>query len=89
MVIVPFRELDYNREAANAIRFKNLFQRMPEVYVPEVLTDLTTVGVMTMEWINGERLRTASISADVGEGMERIGGSADDLTLVEVCGART
>lgn len=31
-----FKELDYNREAANAMRFKQLFTRMPEVYVPEV-----------------------------------------------------
>jgi len=57
---------------------------MPEVYVPDVLTQLTTTSVMTMEWIEGERLRTASSSANVSEGMARIGGSADDLTLVEV-----
>lgn len=31
-----FKELDYNREAANAMRFKQLCTRMPEVYVPEV-----------------------------------------------------
>lgn len=76
-----FRELDYNREAANAARFKQLFARMPEVYVPEVYLPLTTTRVMTMEWVNGERLRTASSSGMQGGAGS---GSPEDLRLVEV-----
>ena len=39
------RELDYNREAANAAKFKALFLQMPEIYVPEVYMQYTTTGV--------------------------------------------
>lgn len=67
-----FKELDYTREAANAIRFKKLFLRMPEVYVPNMYTEYTKIRVMTMEWIEGERLRTAA------DGEARIGGGGLD-----------
>ncbi|KAG1672433.1 hypothetical protein FOA52_013219 [Chlamydomonas sp. UWO 241] len=76
-----FKELDYNREGANAARFKELFQRMPEVYVPTVYSELTTTRVMTMEWIEGERLRTAGEQQAEGRTVK---GSLDDLALVEV-----
>jgi predicted unusual protein kinase regulating ubiquinone biosynthesis (AarF/ABC1/UbiB family) len=54
---------DAHREASNAQRFAALFAFMPEVLVPAMLTDLTTRRVLVMEWIEGERLRTASRQA--------------------------
>lgn len=50
-------------EAANAIRFAQLFSFMPEVVVPKMYTEWTTTRVLVMEWIEGERLRTASSQA--------------------------
>ncbi|GAX74122.1 hypothetical protein CEUSTIGMA_g1571.t1 [Chlamydomonas eustigma] len=83
-----FRELNYTREAANAAKFKQLFKRMPEIYVPEMIPDFTTTGVMTMEWVEGERLRTASASGRKGgNNTESAGpskGNQEDLQLVEV-----
>eukprot|EP00798_Chlamydomonas_sp_ICE-L_P014464 gene14464-20478_t len=61
-----FKELDYTREAANARRFKTLFARMPEV--------------LTMEWVDGERLRSASSEERIDSAL----GNQDDLDLVEV-----
>lgn len=51
------------REAANAIRFAELFSFMPEVVVPKMYTEWTTARVLVMEWIEGERLRSASKQA--------------------------
>jgi aarF domain-containing kinase len=51
------------REAANAIRFAELFSFMPEVMVPKMFTEWTTSRVLVMEWIEGERLRSASRQA--------------------------
>ena len=57
-------ELDFRREASNALRTKLAFADDPRVYVPEVLPELTTSRVLTMEWIDGikindaERIRT-------------------------------
>jgi len=55
-----FRELDYTREAANAARFKALYEALPRVYVPRVYDRYTTAKVLVMEWVVGERLRSAS-----------------------------
>ena len=52
-----------HREAANAIRFAKLFSFMPEVVVPKMFTEWTTPRVLVMEWIEGERLRSASKQA--------------------------
>lgn len=51
------------REAANAIRFQKLFSFMPEVVVPQMFLEWTTSRVLVMEWIEGQRLRTASTQA--------------------------
>ncbi|KAG2498458.1 hypothetical protein HYH03_003712 [Edaphochlamys debaryana] len=58
-----FRELDYRIESDNARRFKELFSHLPQVYVPHIYDEFTTAKVLTMEWIEGERLRTAGASA--------------------------
>ncbi|GIL56849.1 hypothetical protein Vafri_12157 [Volvox africanus] len=57
-----FRELNYRTEAANARRFKELFSHLPQVYVPYIYDEYTTAKILTMEWIEGERLRTAGSS---------------------------
>jgi predicted unusual protein kinase regulating ubiquinone biosynthesis (AarF/ABC1/UbiB family) len=51
------------REAANAIRFAELFSFMPEVVVPNMYSQFTTPRVLVMQWIEGERLRSASSQA--------------------------
>jgi hypothetical protein len=48
-----------HREAANAERFAKLFSFMPEVVVPKMYTEYTTPRVLVMEWIQGDRLRSA------------------------------
>jgi aarF domain-containing kinase len=89
-----FRELDYRAEAANGERFAALYGDLDGVFVPGMRTDLTTRRVLVMEWVEGERLRTAYTAASDGaeEGGSGGGGAAgaprgssdDDLRLVEV-----
>lgn len=73
---------------------------MPEVAVPHMYTELTTPRVLVMEWIDGDRLRTASQQAPAAAaaaaspvaaaaaGSSRLGLSAaevaNDLRLVEI-----
>ncbi|KAF6253698.1 ABC1 family-domain-containing protein [Scenedesmus sp. NREL 46B-D3] len=73
-----FKELDYRREAANAIRFAELFSFMPEVVVPNMYSQFTTPRVLAMQWIEGERLRSASSQ------QQRPPQVAEDLRLVEI-----
>jgi hypothetical protein len=70
------------REAANAIRFAQVFAFMPEVVVPQMHLEFTTSRVLVMQWIEGERLRSASqvvaaaaAAATAGGGSSSRGGS--------------
>lgn len=77
-----FKELDYCQEARNGVKFGELYSHLDGVYVPKMVTDLTTPRVLIMEWIEGERLRTAysAVSSNDGAGSS----SPDDLRLVEI-----
>ncbi|PKI69961.1 hypothetical protein CRG98_009836 [Punica granatum] len=51
-----FREMDYRKEANNGIKFRELYGDIPDVSVPEMYVDYTTSKVLTMEWIEGQKL---------------------------------
>ncbi len=49
-------ELDYHHEARSILTFRRNLADFPEIYVPEVLRDLTTSRVLTMELIRGKKV---------------------------------
>lgn len=49
-------ELDFCREARNQQQFARHFAGDPRVRIPEIYSDLSTKRVLTMEWLNGEKL---------------------------------
>ncbi|KAK7271001.1 hypothetical protein RJT34_26571 [Clitoria ternatea] len=51
-----FREMDYNNEASNGVRFRNLYGSIPDVVVPLMYLEYTTRKILVMEWIEGEKL---------------------------------
>ncbi|XP_014512820.1 uncharacterized aarF domain-containing protein kinase At1g71810, chloroplastic [Vigna radiata var. radiata] len=51
-----FREMDYNNEASNGIKFRNLYGSIQDVVVPLMYMEYTTRKVLVMEWIEGEKL---------------------------------
>ncbi|QCD94428.1 hypothetical protein DEO72_LG5g2512 [Vigna unguiculata] len=51
-----FREMDYNNEASNGIKFRNLYGSIEDVVVPLMYMEYTTRKVLVMEWIEGEKL---------------------------------
>jgi len=50
-----FDELDYNQEARNAQRFRELYGDIDYLEVPRVYPELTRDRVLVMEWINGTK----------------------------------
>ncbi|PNX97125.1 putative aarF domain-containing protein kinase, partial [Trifolium pratense] len=50
------QEMDYNNEARNGIKFRNLYGSIQDVVVPLMYTEYTTRKVIVMEWIEGRRL---------------------------------
>ncbi|KAL5843619.1 hypothetical protein ACOSQ4_009577 [Xanthoceras sorbifolium] len=51
-----FRELDYKKEASNGLKFRQLYGGLPDVLVPHMYEEKTTRKVLTMEWVEGEKL---------------------------------
>nr|WP_243240040.1 MULTISPECIES: AarF/ABC1/UbiB kinase family protein [Romboutsia] len=53
------RELDYNFEAINAMKFRKMFENSREVYIPKIYGEFTTKKVLVMEKIIGIKLNDA------------------------------
>ncbi|KAI5084943.1 hypothetical protein GOP47_0001112 [Adiantum capillus-veneris] len=51
-----FREMDYEAEAQNGLRFRKSFGSLPDVVVPEMYSELTSRRVLVMEWLEGQKL---------------------------------
>jgi len=51
-------ELDYGREAKHAALYKDMLAPLPEIRVPRIETELSTKRLITMEWLEGEKLLT-------------------------------
>ncbi|MDN5362256.1 MAG: hypothetical protein PWP70_1303 [Moorella sp. (in: firmicutes)] len=50
------RELDFTAEALAMENFRRLYRELPQVIVPRVYWDFTTRGILTMDYLAGERL---------------------------------
>ncbi len=51
-------ELDYDREARHIRLYGEMLANEPTVHVPEVLKELSTKRLLTMTWLEGQRLLT-------------------------------
>ncbi len=49
-------ELDYQREAKHAALYRAMLAQTPEVRVPQVWPELSTRRLLTLEWLDGDRL---------------------------------
>ncbi len=67
-------ELDFRREAASADRVRGFFKDDPTVRIPEILHELSTRRVITMEFVTG-------VKVNDGDGFAAAGIDASDLML--------
>ncbi|HAE82792.1 MAG TPA: hypothetical protein DCK85_05330 [Ktedonobacter sp.] len=51
-----YEEIDYITEAANAIRFREMFKDDSSIYIPRVYEDYTTRHLVVLEWIDGIKI---------------------------------
>jgi len=49
-------ELDYRREAKNVALYRHMLKDSPEVRVPEVWSELSSGRLLTLDWLEGQRL---------------------------------
>jgi len=69
------RELDFAREARNLQQFAREFAGSPYVRIPLYFPALSTSRVLTMEWLDGEKI--AEIARTSANGAETPAGSCD------------
>ena len=51
-----FHELDYDREARNAVLFKQQMEHLEGITVAPVYSELTSGEVLTTAWVQGESI---------------------------------
>jgi predicted unusual protein kinase regulating ubiquinone biosynthesis (AarF/ABC1/UbiB family) len=49
-------ELDYHREAKHAALYRTMLAATPEVRVPRIWRDLSTRRLLTLDWLDGDKL---------------------------------
>jgi len=54
--VILYRELDYNAEAANQRRVAKNFEKTPWIKIPNVIDNLSSSKVLTMEYVPGEKI---------------------------------
>jgi ABC1 atypical kinase-like domain len=55
-----FEELNYRLEASNMQRFRELYGKLPGIYVPQVYSVYCSRRILTTEWIVGDKLTDSS-----------------------------
>ncbi|MBK1987690.1 AarF/ABC1/UbiB kinase family protein [Sphaerospermopsis aphanizomenoides BCCUSP55] len=71
-----FKEMDYVQEGLNGQKFAQLYGNLPQIYVPRIYLKYTTSRVLTMEWVNGEKITSTEVT-------QRQGLNPADLIAVE------
>jgi predicted unusual protein kinase regulating ubiquinone biosynthesis (AarF/ABC1/UbiB family) len=66
-------EADYRNEARNLTRYGAILREHPQVVVPEVVDELSTAEVLTMTFVEGEKLDVALDRIPVGPEKSRLG----------------
>ncbi|KAG1366463.1 putative aarF domain-containing protein kinase, chloroplastic [Cocos nucifera] len=50
------QEMDYRAEARNGLKFRELYGRLRDIFVPEMFMKQTSRRVLVMEWVEGQKL---------------------------------
>jgi ubiquinone biosynthesis protein len=66
------RELDFGREERNLLLFSSRYADDPTVFIPQPFTEFCTCRVLTMEWIDGIKLKETKRLAAEGFDLEEV-----------------
>ena len=68
------RELSFDTERSNILRIRENFRHSREIYIPQVLRELSTDRILTLEYISGRKLsglRAEDLAGGLGEAIAR------------------
>lgn len=78
------RELDYSREAQNLAVFRSNMEEFPDIVIPAPIMDYTTSRVLTMEWIDGEKVTSVPPVRRIELDGERLGDALFEAYLKQI-----
>lgn len=78
------KELDFRREARNAIIFRENFKDDPSVYIPYVFRELTTERVLVMEKVEGVRIDDVESIKEKGLNIESLLNALIDMYFKQI-----
>jgi ubiquinone biosynthesis protein len=67
------RELDYRNEVYQAKRLADGMAKFPDIHIPDVVTELSTARVLTMEFVEGIKISRADEIAAAGLDTQALG----------------
>eukprot|EP01038_Epipyxis_sp_PR26KG_P013975 gene13975-18744_t len=80
-----YKEIDYRAEALNCIRFKDNFDNVPWVKVPEVYLNMTTNSVITMEYVPGIKINDIEKIEAAGIDRKLLAKRSAESYLTQLC----
>lgn len=80
-----YKEINYELEALNSIRFKNNFANIPWVKVPEVYLNMTTPQIVTMEYVPGIKINDIKRIEEAGIDRTLLAQRSAESYLTQLC----
>ena len=80
-----YREINYEFEALNCLRFKKNFEGTPWVKVPDVYMNMTTEKVITMEYVPGIKVNDIEKIEAAGINRELLAERSAQAYLTQIC----
>lgn len=77
-------ELDFERERENLELFRERYKHSSKLYVPYTVPELSSHGVLVMEYVEGERLAKVIAAENQEERKERIASRGVDIVLEQI-----
>jgi ubiquinone biosynthesis protein len=78
------KEVDFNNERRNQIRFGHFFSGDPAIHVPLVYEQLCSEGILTMEYIDGIKPHDRQVLIDAGLDPKLIADRGADFILKQI-----
>ncbi|MDI1471205.1 AarF/ABC1/UbiB kinase family protein [Thermodesulfovibrio sp. 1176] len=78
------RELDFRREARNAMIFKENFKENEKIYIPVIYKDYTKERILVMEKVEGVRIDNIEALTQMGLNVKKIFKTIIDIYFIQI-----
>jgi ubiquinone biosynthesis protein len=81
---IVLKELDFNNEQSNMLRFSNMFKDDDRVYIPKIFNKFCTPRILTMEFIDGDSPDNVELLKSKGYNIHEIAENGVNVILTMI-----